>query len=164
MPPRKTLAFLQQQLESARAEAANTPVAYRLLTNLLPFAYECAKYKESIDVGDDARLVVYAFDGPRDSLDLLIGQIATGAGEGILHVEWHKADDFVSHWERQDGHGDVALAYKIAAEYVRRWTEMHHLGADDVPQCVIAMGCYCAGHARGNSPDDPSEEATGGQS
>jgi hypothetical protein len=62
--------------------------------------------------------------------------------------------------ERSDGfvYGTV---YETQAEYDAAFAEAE--AEDDLPPCVLAMRCYCAGHARGNpvdSPCDTSEEVS----
>jgi hypothetical protein len=34
---------------------------------------------------------------------------------------------------------------------------------DDLPLCVLATGCYCAGHARGNPADEPCDTSETGE-
>lgn len=78
---------------------------------------------------------------------------ATGLDDGKALIHVLDSGDGHRVFAAYDGRSD---AFFTAPEKPRRERR------SDLPQCVQAMGCYCAGHARGNdmdSPCDTSEEA-----
>ena len=72
---------------------------------------------------------------------------ATGldGGKALVHV-----------LDAGDGHRTFA-AYDGRSDSFFTAPEKPQAPRSDLPQCVQAMGCYCAGHARGNAADSPCD-------
>lgn len=135
MSRQATKAELQADIAQYRELSAARPVVARILTHLVPAAYDACDRFTSVEMGEGDRLAVYGWITPRAfSIDLLIAQIGSGAGESVMDVEYIDADTFVSRWNQIPADGsEYKLGYKCAAERVGHW--LYHIGAGNNCAC-----------------------------
>jgi hypothetical protein len=119
---RETKAALLAKVDAYKDAERRAPMHARMLMRFVDSgsAGQTADYSASYDVDDSLRFVAFGFT-TRHSIDVLIAQIGTGAGESTLHVDLDDVDSFVSRAEQLDYLSEYGRAMKTLAGEFRSW-------------------------------------------
>jgi hypothetical protein len=117
---RQTLASLTAKLDAYKDSERRAPMHARMTARMIPFMHDEADHFAEHTVDETLRFVAFGFD-TRYSIDVVIAQIGTGAGEGVLNTETNDVDSLIARADGLPFGGEYAMAMKTLASEFRRW-------------------------------------------